>query len=66
MNNQTCHLPQVEPSRGRVVRTPESDHGVAGSNLVGRPDTGSYTVPSPVPALEILFEVNLNFQVRLT
>ena len=33
------------------------------ANVVGRPDTGSYPAPSPVPDLEILFEIN---QVRLT
>ena len=36
------------------------------AKVVGRPDTGSYPAPSPVRDLEILFEVNLNFQVRLT
>ena len=36
------------------------------AKVVGRPGTGSYPAPSPVPDLEILFEVNLNFQVRLT
>ena len=34
--------------------------------VVGRPDTESYPAPSPIPDLEILFEVNLNFQVLLT
>ena len=32
----------------------------------GCPDTGSYPAPSPAPDLEILFEVNLIFQVQLT
>ena len=36
------------------------------AKVVGRPETGSYPAPSPVPDLEILFEVNLNFQVRFT
>ena len=36
------------------------------AKVVGCPDTGSYPAPSPFPKLEILFQVNLNFQVRLT
>ena len=36
------------------------------AKVAGRPDTGNYPAPSPVPGLEILFEVNLSFQVRLT
>ena len=36
------------------------------TKIVGRPDTGSYPAPRPVPDLEILFEVTLNFQGRLT
>ena len=36
------------------------------AKVVGHPDTGSYPAPSPVPDLEILFEVNLSYQVRLT
>ena len=36
------------------------------TKVVGRTDTGSYPEPNPVPDLEILFVVNLNFQVRLT
>ena len=27
------------------------------AKIVGRPDTGSYPAPSPIPDLEILFEV---------
>ena len=50
---------------------PEPAESTAGTILlyakvVGRPDTGSYPAPSPVSDLEILFEVNLSFQVRLT